>query len=157
MTCVVFLRFIRAFFRAVYSDGYAVYETERYSSSFKVAVLTFVICFCFFRWQADFQWASQLKQRLRGDSGHSSDPKLPMATIDILDASFEYGFEFLGNGPRLVITPLTDRIYVTATQVSLHQLSSVLSPVFIHCRKTIFSLPREHNVRMPDTDTELLF
>ncbi|CAN0475416.1 unnamed protein product, partial [Scytosiphon promiscuus] len=68
---------------------------------------------------ADFQWASQLKQRLRGDSGHSSDPKLPMATIDILDASFEYGFEFLGNGPRLVITPLTDRIYVTATQ-ALH-------------------------------------
>ncbi|CAM9165488.1 unnamed protein product, partial [Laminaria digitata] len=69
--------------------------------------------------KADFQWASQLKQRLRGDSGHSSDPKLPMATIDILDSSFEYGFEFLGNGPRLVITPLTDRIYVTATQ-ALH-------------------------------------
>lgn len=67
--------------------------------------------------QGDFQWASQLKQRFRGESGHSSDAKLPLATIDILDASFEYGFEFLGNGPRLVITPLTDRIYVTATQV----------------------------------------
>lgn len=69
--------------------------------------------------QADFQWASQLKQRFKGESGHSSDSKLPLATIDILDASFEYGFEFLGNGPRLVITPLTDRIYVTATQVRL--------------------------------------
>jgi dynein heavy chain len=53
-----------------------------------------------------FQWQSQLKQRwIDGE-----------ARMQIADARFEYSFEYLGNGPRLVVTPLTDRIYVTATQ-----------------------------------------
>ena len=53
-----------------------------------------------------FQWQSQLKQRYE-------DGK---AIIAVADARFDYGYEYLGNGPRLVVTPLTDRIYVTATQ-----------------------------------------
>eukprot|EP00516_Mucochytrium_quahogii_P000925 CAMPEP_0203746968 /NCGR_PEP_ID=MMETSP0098-20131031/2236_1 /ASSEMBLY_ACC=CAM_ASM_000208 /TAXON_ID=96639 /ORGANISM=" , Strain NY0313808BC1" /LENGTH=4160 /DNA_ID=CAMNT_0050635227 /DNA_START=190 /DNA_END=12669 /DNA_ORIENTATION=+ len=60
--------------------------------------------------KADFQWQSQLKQRV--ESGQKP-------TLEICDAKFDYGFEYLGNGSRLVITPLTDRIYVTATQ-ALH-------------------------------------
>ncbi|KAL3663603.1 hypothetical protein V7S43_011489 [Phytophthora oleae] len=60
---------------------------------------------------SSFLWQSQLKQRRSDHQNHSY--------LEICDATFDYGFEYLGNGPRLVITPLTDRIYVTATQ-ALH-------------------------------------
>jgi len=59
----------------------------------------------------EFQWQSQLKV-------YWDDNKKDFVQR-IADASFWYGYEYLGNGPRLVITPLTDRIYVTATQ-ALH-------------------------------------
>lgn len=60
-----------------------------------------------------FQWQSQLKFYWL-KHGEFDD-----ALIRIADASFWYSYEYLGNGPRLVVTPLTDRIYVTATQ-ALH-------------------------------------
>ena len=63
----------------------------------------------------DFQWQSKLRPKYvietKADSLTAS-----IARFYICDAKFDYGFEYLGNGPRLVITPLTDRIYVTATQ-----------------------------------------
>ncbi|GAB4813657.1 hypothetical protein N2152v2_000703 [Parachlorella kessleri] len=55
-----------------------------------------------------FQWASQLR--------FYWDTAVGDCRIKICDATFPYGYEYLGNGARLVITPLTDRIYVTATQ-----------------------------------------
>ncbi|XP_022817840.1 dynein beta chain, ciliary-like [Spodoptera litura] len=58
-----------------------------------------------------FQWQSQLRHRWDYSIGH--------CFANICDAQFMYDYEYLGNTPRLVITPLTDRCYITLTQ-SLH-------------------------------------
>ncbi|XP_044764909.1 dynein beta chain, ciliary [Coccinella septempunctata] len=58
-----------------------------------------------------FQWVSQLRHRW-GEA--EAD-----CFANICDAQFTYSYEYLGNTPRLVITPLTDRCYITLTQ-SLH-------------------------------------
>ncbi|KAB0805217.1 hypothetical protein PPYR_02187 [Photinus pyralis] len=58
-----------------------------------------------------FQWQSQLR--------HRWDSKVNDCFANICDAQFQYQYEYLGNTPRLVITPLTDRCYITLTQ-SLH-------------------------------------
>jgi dynein heavy chain, axonemal len=56
-------------------------------------------------------WQCQLR--------HRWDDKEKDCFANICDAQFRYAHEYLGNQPRLVITPLTDRCYITLTQ-SLH-------------------------------------
>ncbi|KAL2078484.1 hypothetical protein ACEWY4_026169 [Coilia grayii] len=58
-----------------------------------------------------FMWQSQLR--------HRWDDNIKHVFANICDAQFRYSYEYLGNTPRLVITPLTDRCYITLTQ-SLH-------------------------------------
>ncbi|KAI8425213.1 hypothetical protein MSG28_007028, partial [Choristoneura fumiferana] len=65
-----------------------------------------------------FQWQSQLR--------HRWDYKLNNCFANICDAQFLYDYEYLGNTPRLVITPLTDRCYITLTQ-SLHLIMGGLA------------------------------
>jgi dynein heavy chain len=52
---------------------------------------------------SDFEWQAQLRYYITSSS----------MFVHMIDSSREYGFEYLGNQDRLVITPLTDRCYRT--------------------------------------------
>ena len=55
----------------------------------------------------DFDWIKQMR--------YYYDTEDSLCKIKQVDALFVYGGEYLGNTMRLVITPLTDRIYLTLT------------------------------------------
>lgn len=59
-----------------------------------------------------FDWLSQMRFYF--------DPKNPepllQLSIQMANARFNYGFEYLGVQDKLVQTPLTDRCYLTMTQ-----------------------------------------
>ena len=55
----------------------------------------------------DWTWQRQLRFYM---------DKSGMAVIRMVDAQFNYTYEYQGNAPKLVHTPLTDKCYLTLTQ-----------------------------------------
>ena len=55
----------------------------------------------------DFEWTKQLR--------YYWDEEIDDVAARQTNTFFRYGYEYLGNGPRLVITPLTDLCYMTLT------------------------------------------
>lgn len=67
----------------------------------------------------EFEWESQLR--------FYWDREPDELNIRQCTGTFSYGYEYMGLNGRLVITPLTDRIYLTLTQVIGHPDCAVSS------------------------------
>jgi len=65
----------------------------------------------------DFDWSKQLRYYWSMDEVLLSDGKVVADDCVIRQtiASFRYSYEYLGNSMRLVVTPLTDKCYMTLT------------------------------------------
>ncbi|XP_071095883.1 uncharacterized protein [Haliotis cracherodii] len=69
-----------------------------------------------------FDWKCQMMYNFKEDT--------KAVTIQCMDAGFEYGFEYIGASSREVITPLTERVFVSLTQaIKSHHGALCVGPI----------------------------
>ncbi|XP_069115919.1 uncharacterized protein [Argopecten irradians] len=69
-----------------------------------------------------FEWRSHLRFYFSKDNR--------AVNVKTLDSQFDYGYEYVGSSPREVITPLTERVFVSLTQtVKAHMGAMCVGPM----------------------------
>jgi dynein heavy chain len=80
----------------------------------------------------DFAWLQQMRFYWDPDAADTIDDK-GACLVKVTDVPFEYQYEYLGCKERLVITPLTDRCYITLAQAMGMNYGACVGSIATRC------------------------